>query len=1104
MVVFRHIRQLFLLLALFVLVPGSRADAPAYASENSEEVLLTFRYRGVGNVYVTGLYEGNTMFLPVIELFSHLQIFYESSPGDFTLSGVYLNPNRPFRIFFNHQRVTLAGETFTFTSEDFRIGELDYYMSPRVFEEVFGLEFTVNMNNLVLSLETELRMPVEDRAERERSRQLVEAREITRIMLPLEYPRQRKILGGGFADYSITGNYNPFGSYLNYSFTAGGEVLGGDVQGNFAGSFSNIENKTLISGLRWRYVVRETPYFSTLTAGQLITTGLQNRNIRGLSVSNDPIEPRRIYETYVFDGNTEPDSEIELYLNNRLIDFKRADAAGYYRFEFPMTYGTSRLTINIYTPTGETRTIDRQIQIPFTFLPRGEFSYNIQAGYTESTLDNLSDEEQRGVVHGNVAFGVTSWLTARAGVEYLEEANENKPMVYGSLSARLFSQYLLNADIAPDALYRLNASVFYPSSRSVNFSYSHFTGDSPFRRRGAEQELGFSFYTPFELFSTNFGVRLGAEHTVYDVGTMTRYRLDLAMRIQRLNIRMSYRDILFRVDQETSFGQGQLDAIFTYTVQRTPGVPVFARGMFIRANLRYDTFYRELDRIDLQLSRTILQTGRFTFGAGYEIRTRMPFVQLGLAIDLSFMRSSTNVEYKDNSPGIRQNFRGSVGVDTRPLRFIADNRDQVGRSGLSAILFIDNNNSGNYDQGDEIIPARALRLDRSARTTLGNDGFLRITQLQSYYQFNLDVNRTALPNPLLVPGKDRFSFVADPNRLKRIEIPFYRTGIIEGTVYLQRDGRVTGQGGLRLIIKGVTNDFEEVVRNFSDGSYYVMDMPPGKYTVEVDPLQLGFLNAVQQGGLLEFEVQSLSEGDFLEGLDIILVPAAQETGAVFRQEPFEPAQSTALPANAFGQVKASRPAQHLWPGETPESAVFGSGNPAPNILVSGLSLSLPATRQEIQGTHCVLLGLYSTLREADQAREQIMAVAPGEYFIVIEGNARVFALSSRLLSYEEAAVLHGQLQAAGYQESIIREQPMAAAEHRFHIRLMLFDDGFEAESFMVEAIHMVNIPIILEQDQAAGQFALRSPSFDDFAQVQNAARYFAEIALFTPIIIVEK
>jgi hypothetical protein len=153
---------------------------------------------------------------------------------------------------------------------------------------------------------------------------------------------------------------------------------------------------------------------------------------------------------------------------------------------------------------------------------------------------------------------------------------------------------------------------------------------------------------------------------------------------------------------------------------------------------------------------------------------------------------------------------------------------------------------------------------------------LRLTQLQSYYRYNLKVNRNAIANPTLVPEKTEFSFITDPNQYKRIELAFYRGGIVEGKVYIDKATGTLGQGGLRLLIKGTTNKYEETVRTFSDGGFYAMDIPPGKYTIEVDQTQLGFLQVTNPKGALNFEIHALSEGDYIEGLEIHLIPEPEK------------------------------------------------------------------------------------------------------------------------------------------------------------------------------------------------------------------------------------
>ncbi len=929
---------------LFFLPVNSMSAVRNHYAYDTEEVLLTFRYRGIGSIYITGLYDydADVMFLPVTELFSRMEIFFEPSPGDFTISGSFLTPNNTFRIFFNQHRVTLNRETFEFTPDDFRIGEVDFFMSPKVFEEVFGLFFTINLNLLTLSLETVHTLPVEERAERERRRRLIEAREVTRQFYPLEQDRNRRVLGVGFADYNITGNFAPASQSMNYNLIGGIEFMGGDLQGTLTGNLAGNDHQVRSSGLRWRYVVRNNPWFSAFSAGQLNTTGLQPRNIRGASISNRPVEPRRLYESYIIDGYTDPDSEVELYLNNRLIDFSRADASGYYRFEFPITYGTSRITINIYTPTGETRSVDRQLQIPFTFLPPGEAEYNIQAGLSETFLGGEDDEEKL-IVQGDVAYGITSWLTAKVGSEYIQDIYDERPFFYGGLSARVFSQYLVNVDIAPDAFYRGITSVMFPSGRSLSLQYTYYDGESLFNMRGASQDVQAHVFVPFTFLDTPMGVRVGADHSIFPNSSLTRYRTDFTVRIGRMNVRMNYRDALFYSDDTFEFGQGQINGSLTYTFMRSPGLPVFVRGMFLRGNVRYRTASNQFDEVSLQLSRSIRQWGRINMNAGYDLQSRQHLIRLGFTADLTPVRATTNVDVRGDRTTVRQNFRGSLGFDRNPDRVIPTNRNQVGRAAASVILFRDINNSGTFDEGDEIIPARAVRLDRSAQMAVGRDGILRIGQLQSYFQYNLEVMRHSLPNPMLAPGRDRFSFVTDPNRYKRIEIPFYTTGVIDGTVYVLRNGEQQTQGGLRLFIKGVSLDYEDMVRNFSDGSYYAMDLPPGQYTIEVDPLQLSFLDVQMKDGPVSFEIRALSEGDFIENLDIFLSPIVDRPVVVTRgPEPDRREMEDSIAALSRKHIRLYVSAQNAYYENELEQAMEYI-NAALDIFDTDLAIALKGT-----------------------------------------------------------------------------------------------------------------------------------------------------------------
>ncbi len=261
----------------------------------------------------------------------------------------------------------------------------------------------------------------------------------------------------------------------------------------------------------------------------------------------------------------------------------------------------------------------------------------------------------------------------------------------------------------------------------------------------------------------------------------------------------------------------------------------------------------------------MFKKGRFTLGYDKDLVRKSGQLQLGFLFDFNALRTSTQFSARKDSYEARQSLSGSLGLDPTG-QILATNRDQVTRFGISVKMFIDSNENGLFDEEEEIVPAKAVRLDRSANMLLGSDGILRITQLQSYWKYQLDVDINALPNPNLAPKLKSFVFVAEPNRFRSIDIPLYQTGIIEGFIFLDRAGKQEGLGGLRLILEkdGEEVESKEVLRTFSDGGFYAYGLLPGKYTLRIDPKQLDF------PAVIEFEIRALSDGDYHENLNFVL------------------------------------------------------------------------------------------------------------------------------------------------------------------------------------------------------------------------------------------
>ena len=310
------------------------------------------------------------------------------------------------------------------------------------------------------------------------------------------------------------------------------------------------------------------------------------------------------------------------------------------------------------------------------------------------------------------------------------------------------------------------------------------------------------------------------------------------------------------------------------------------RGSFVRAATQFDRQIGQFKQIDAQITSTLNKTGRLSVGLSHQLQSGLSSIQIGFNMELGGkMRSTTDFRSSAGTHSMRQSLRGSIGYDDTFNRLQFTDRQLVGRGAASVLLYVDANNTGEYEkEADEVIPYAAVKLDRSSAASVGKDGVLRITQLQSYYRYNVEVNRRAIPNPLLVPNLDKFSIVSDPNQYKRIEIPFYRSGVIDGTVSVLKNKQPEGQGGLRMTLVGRTNGYRQQIRTFMGGGFFAMDIPPGRYTLEMDPAQLAFMGVAVRGGNKEIEIRSVAEGDYQGGIEVILQPDLSVPAEVVSEE----------------------------------------------------------------------------------------------------------------------------------------------------------------------------------------------------------------------------
>ena len=219
--------------------------------------------------------------------------------------------------------------------------------------------------------------------------------------------------------------------------------------------------------------------------------------------------------------------------------------------------------------------------------------------------------------------------------------------------------------------------------------------------------------------------------------------------------------------------------------------------------------------------------------------------------------------------GFRLGALGSFSYDRVTNEVRGFNRGQVGRASAVFTFFIDSNGNSKFDEDEEIINNGNIIIGTSVVTRQKN-GIISVRELDPYTIYTVDIDENTIKNPLLVPGIRRFSFVADPNSVKNIEIPFYIAGEIDGQVFRKFGDSKSPVAGIKI---NITNDKEEdvtTISTYSDGTFYYFGLRPGNYIATIDEKHLEILGIKKEVKPIRFTISPKENGDIVTDANFII------------------------------------------------------------------------------------------------------------------------------------------------------------------------------------------------------------------------------------------
>lgn len=841
------VRWLALLAALAVAAPSSLTaqDAPAI------ELLLELRIDRGPAADAFALQTADGLLLSAQTFLDLAEIEFDVAPGR-RLAGTLEPEGIPFAI---------DSDSGYASSGDLRIpldsgavvwldGQL--FAATTLLERLFAVRFHPSLGELVVMVRQADHLPVVRRLERARRRRRTTADAEFEGAVVAE--RRRRVVDGAVFDWAVSGATEDPVEASNVDLGLGAQVLGGSGLLRHTVRRFGGQTDALTTG-SWARVWHTTPWLRQVRLGEALGTGSRPRIVRGAVVTNAPFVRPAAFAVNPLEGILASGWEVELYRGLEYIDYARTGPDGRYLFDVPVRYGENPLEIVAYGPNGQVLRERRTFEIAAERLPSGQFEYGVGGGACAYDLCGAT-------LNVDLRYGLDRRWTVRGGVDrFWRDTLPDLWHPYGSVAFQATRSVALIAEGVGNALLGGRAEYAPTQDFRVTLAQTWFTGDVTLPLIGSEFEdsrTEASLYVrpswlEYRTYGRLFAIRSRGATVDRDlVSAVATVRFDGA----RLDVGGAHERI-----RPTDLPATTRTTIEMRYFQVYGGPVAWLRRTLFRAELRADVdsgpaFGR------VGFNRGIASLLQVDMGLGWQRGAGVTF-EVGITATLRPVRIvSRNQVTPDGTRGI-QSVEGSIIWEgsTSRLEF-ADGRS-LGRSGIVGEVFVDANGNGIADPGESRVPNASVRVGPLAART-DAEGRFAVWDLMPFEPLILEIDANSVRDPLWVPATPRLLVRPDPNTFTPIPVPLVQAGEVSGIVLLGEDG--VALRGVQVELRNQDTGDVYPTSTFTDGSFYLMGVRPGRYLATVVERVQEMLSLSVRPA--EFEVPPTSDGAIVEGIVI--------------------------------------------------------------------------------------------------------------------------------------------------------------------------------------------------------------------------------------------
>jgi hypothetical protein len=846
---------------------------PALANDNDndedpkfDETSIMVVLQGVGGAEIPALVKDEIAYLSITDVFNFLKIKNQPSENNDSISGFFISQDAVFLIDKKKHRIQFRDKVFNVGPDDLVKLETGLYLRTDYFDKVFDLNCQFNFRSLSVNVVSKVELP----AIRE-MRQQAMYRNLNKlkgnIQADTTIGRSKALFKFGMADWSLVSTQrlrNVNDTWFN--LTMGGTFAGGEATVSL--NYNNYARQQLLPThpdsnivrpfdqrqqyYRLRFVNNERPWLRQVIAGKIFTPTISSlfAPVVGVQITNAPTTYRRSYGTYTLSNFTDPGWTVELYINNALVDYTVADAAGFYTFQVPLVYGNSQVRLRFYGPWGEERSQEENINIPFNFLPKNEFEYTASAGVAEDTSNSKLGRVQ-------VNYGATRNITVGAGVEYLSSIRGANTLPFATTSMRIAANLLFSGEYTHGVRARGILSYRSRTNLQAELNYTKYKkGQTAIIYNWLEERKAI-ISKPFMTKNFSLFTRLTLNQIILPGSYYTTTEWLMSGAIYKVGTSLSTYAIFIK--DENPFVYSNLALTF-----RIPG------NIMLTPQAQYEYNSNRFMAVRCEAGKYLFKNGYLNVSYEKNYRNGITNYGIGLRYDFSFAQIGFSVWRNNNLTTLVESARGSIIHDGKSGYSGTNNRSSVGSGGVVFVPFLDLNNNERHDAEEPRVDGLQLKYNGGRMIRSLRDTSIAILDMEPYAAYLFELESKGFENVSWQIRKPAIKIMIEPNQLRRIDVPVSVLGEVSGIVYLKEDSLLKEQGGIKICIYKQDSTLVKCILTESDGYFNYMGLAPGDYVIQPDPEQMKKLKLKALQPAYDLHISTRKEGDVIDDIEFVL------------------------------------------------------------------------------------------------------------------------------------------------------------------------------------------------------------------------------------------